>query len=127
MLTFETRGNVMRTLIVLTAALVLTGTATASNLATPRERALTRQVSTLKAQVRKLKTDRARLSNRVLTLTRQRDDARAEVTRLKTLIVSSVQPLAEAWRNDGNPQTEVSYFESGDSYWSYTFTWCGFC
>ena len=44
-----------------------------------------------------------------------------------TLIVDSVQNLANAWRSEGNPKTEVSYYQGTGDYWSYSFTWCGFC
>lgn len=107
----------MRILIVLVVALVLAGTATA---ATPRERVLQRQVKTLKAS-------NVTLARQVRTLKNQRQNLSDEVARLRQLILDSVQSLSNAWLNDGNPQTGVSYYSSGDDYWSYSFTWCGFC
>jgi hypothetical protein len=112
-------------LIVLALVFALAGTATAANEATPRERALTKQVSVLKAQIRKLKRDKVRLSTRVLILTSERNEAREEVLRLRGLIVNEVHALANAWRNDGNEKTGVSFYESSD-YWSYSFNYCGF-
>jgi hypothetical protein len=108
-------------------SLVLAGTATATTSLTPRERSLTRQVSVLKTQVRKLKQANGRLSTRVLVLTDERNEQKEEVTRLRSLILNEVHGLAASWRIDGNPKTDVSYYESGSNYWSYSFTWCGFC
>jgi hypothetical protein len=62
----------------------------------------------------------------VATLTTERDSWIAEAGRLRGLIVNEVHGLANSWKTDNNPKTDVSYYESRD-YWSYSFTWCGFC
>jgi chromosome segregation ATPase len=116
---------------------------------------LKRQIATLKrtlairtdqrdkAQIRALEAlgerDTARrqakkLAGEIADIRTERDAARAdvtalqaEVTRLRGLVVSDVHTLANAWRQDGNAKTEVSYYTSSSDYWSYTFTYCGFC
>ena len=112
------------------------------------------QVKALKLQVAKLKKDNGKLRTRVAGLTRQRSALKtqvstlnkqvttvtgerdaadtqvilltSEVTRLRNLIRDDVHTLADAWRNDNDARTDVSKYESTD-YWSYSFSFCGFC
>jgi outer membrane murein-binding lipoprotein Lpp len=105
-----------------------------------RVASLTRQRGTLKTQVASLTSQRSALTTQVTTLNEQvatltgeRDTARAEATsqttevaRLRNLIRDDVHTLADAWRNDNNARTDVSKYEATD-YWSYSFTFCGFC
>ena len=103
--------------------------------------ALKRQVAALKKTVAVRTKQRDALQDRVTALTEERDRLVSdkttlegnvatlliELARVRQLIVDSVQNLANAWRSDGNPKTEVSYYQGSGDYWSYTFTWCGFC
>lgn len=155
--------------------LAVAGVATAASPPTPREKALTRQVTALTKQVKTLKADKTRLQRKITTLTDAKtrlegaianlgtqvqtltadkttlegqvatlgadktalqgqvatltDTNKAQATTIGTLqglVVNSVETVANAWKSDSNPKTDVSYYAS-DNYWSYSFTYCGFC
>jgi hypothetical protein len=94
---------------------------------------LKRSNARLTSEVTALKDSNSEMRDQVTALTTERDSFAAardsfatEIVRLRQYFVDSVPNLATAWRNDGNSKTDVSYFEAGN-YWSYSFTWCGFC
>jgi outer membrane murein-binding lipoprotein Lpp len=134
-------------LVALLATVAFASTASTAPRPSPQVKALKLQVAKLKKENGKLRsrvatltrqkgtltTQVSTLSGQVTTLTRERDTARTEVTsltnevtRLRGLIRDDVHLLANAWRNDNDARTDVSKYESTD-YWSYSFTFCGFC
>jgi hypothetical protein len=86
---------------------------------TSQKSALRTQVSTLNEQVDTVTGERDAATTEVILLT-------SEVTRLRNLIRDDVHSLATAWKNDSDGRTDVGKHEATD-YWSYSFTFCGFC